>query len=281
MAVGHWTDGAASTGCTVVLLPEGNVTSGEVRGGAPGTREFALLEPGRLVEQVDAIVLTGGSAFGLASCDGVMTWLEERGRGFSTSAGVVPIVVGMVLFDLATGEASVRPDAAAGRAACDAAVAGPLDVQTMTGRVGAGTGLTVGSILGAARRRPGGLGFAEETSGELTVAALVAVNAAGDLTGAAGAGALAVDAFDPDASPVTNTTVGVVVTNAVLDKVACRLVAQSAHHGLARAVTPSHTRYDGDAFVASALGHVHAAVDVVAVLAARAVERAIVAAVDR
>lgn len=293
--VGHWTDPVAMTGCTVVLLPEGNVTSGEVRGGAPGTREFALLEPGRLVEQVDAVVLTGGSAFGLASCDGVMRWLEERGRGHRTSVGPVPIVVGMVLFDLRTGNASVRPGPDEGYAACDDATA--ATDRRFSGRVGAGTGLTVGGILGPDRRRPGGLGSATITHDEVSVSALVAVNAAGDLrsAGAArsgpGAGpppARARDGsfpapadLDVSGSPLTNTTVGVVVTNAALDKVGCHLLAQSAHHGLARTIEPSHTRYDGDAFVTSALGHVDGDLDRLQVMTSQAVEQAIVDAVAR
>ena len=270
--VGHWTDDEARTGCTVVLLPEGNVTSGEVRGGAPGTREFALLEPTKLVRQVDAVVLTGGSAFGLASCDGVMAWLEERGRGFPTSAGPVPIVVGMVLFDLAVGDGSVRPTVASGRAACEAATDDVVD-----GRVGAGAGLTFAKWRGREHAQDGGLGYAVEHHSDLVVGALVAVNAVGD-------------ALDPTVEPAqrpsppapapavsafTNTTVGAVVTNATLDKAGCLLVAQSAHDGLARALEPAHTMADGDAFVASALGQVEAPVEHVRLLAARAVEAAI------
>ena len=168
--VGHWTDPVALTGCTVVLLPEGTVASGEVRGGAPGTREFELLRPERLVPHVDAVVLTGGSAFGLAACDGVVRWLEERGRGFPTRAGRVPIVVGAVLYDLAVGDGSVRPGPDQGYAAC---VAATDDVHV--GTVGAGTGATVGKWRGPEAVRPGGLGVATASEGGgLVVTAIVA-----------------------------------------------------------------------------------------------------------
>src|SRR5690242_2838525 len=163
VAVGHWTDSAARTGCTAIVLPEGSTASGEVRGGAPATREFELLAPNRTVQQVDAIVLTGGSAFGLAACDGAMRWLEEHDRGFPTPGGKVPIVVGMALFDLAVGDPSVRPGPDEGHAACEAAREGPPE----TGQVGAGTGATVDKWRGAEYARPGGLGTALEGTGTL------------------------------------------------------------------------------------------------------------------
>jgi L-aminopeptidase/D-esterase-like protein len=254
--VGHWTDGDARTGCTVVLLPARTVASGEVRGGAPGTREWELLAPERMVTRVDAVVLSGGSAFGLAACDGVARWCEERGLGFPTAAGVVPIVVGAVLYDLAVGDASVRPDAAAGYAACEAAVADAFEV----GAVGAGTGARVG------------LGTATERHGDLVVGAVVAVNAFGSLRGAD-----PVPVPDMSTALFGHTTIGVIATNARLDKVGCLLVAQSGHDGLARALEPAHTTLDGDALVAAATGEVDAHVDVVRMLAARAVESAITA----
>ncbi|MBO0714936.1 MAG: P1 family peptidase, partial [Acidimicrobiales bacterium] len=151
--VGHWTDPVGRTGCTVVLLPEGTVASGEVRGGAPGTREWDLLHPGRLVSQVDAVVLCGGSAFGLAACDGVVRWCEEHGRGFPTPVGPVPIVVGAVLFDLGVGDPKARPGPDAGYAACATAAAGGV----ATGRVGAGTGATVAKWRGPEAVQPGGV----------------------------------------------------------------------------------------------------------------------------
>src|SRR6059058_2345651 len=150
VSVGHWTDSGALTGCTAILLPEGATASGEVRGGAPATREFELLAPHRTVENVDAVVLSGGSAFGLAACDGVVRWLEENGRGFPTPAGLVPIVVGACLFDLAVGDASVRPGPEEGYAACASAGEG----DPPTGQVGAGTGATVDKWRGPEHARP-------------------------------------------------------------------------------------------------------------------------------
>ena len=266
--VGHWTDDVAQTGCTAVLFPEGTVASGEVRGGAPGTREFDLLAPERMVRRIDAAMLCGGSAFGLAACDGAMRWLEERGRGFPTPAGPVPIVVGMVLFDLMVGDASVRPDAGSGYAACDAAGA-----SFAVGRVGAGSGATVSKTGGAATARPGGLGSASVRRGDLVVAALFAVNAFGDLRRDGD-----VSAHDFDPASFENTTIGVVATNARLDKVECLLVAQGGHDGLARALDPVHATVDGDAIVAAATGRVEAPIDVVRALAARVTEDAVRAA---
>jgi L-aminopeptidase/D-esterase-like protein len=258
-----------------VLLPEGAVASGEVRGGAPATREFALLDPQRTVDRVDAVVLTGGSAFGLASADGVAGWCEERGLGFPTSAGPVPIVVAMGLFDLSVGDPGVRPGPAEGRAACDDATSGPIPV----GPVGAGTGATVSNWRGPSAIRPGGIATATERQGDLVVAALLAVNAYGDIDGTVPDGAGLPEA-DPAGSPFTNTTIGVVATNARLDAMGCLLVAQSAHDGYARALVPAHTRFDGDAVVAASCGPVEADVELVRLLAVRAVERAIRAAAD-
>ena len=263
VAVGHWTDASARTGCTVVLLPPGTVASGEVRGGAPATREFELLRPERTVDRVDAVVMSGGSAFGLAAADGVVRWLAERGRGFPTPAGPVPIVVGMALFDLSV--AGRRPGAEEGYLASTAAGEGG---EVRTGLVGAGTGATLGRWRG--EQRPGGLGAALESSSQLQVGAVVAVNAFGDIR----------DGSPPPSSPLegdpfTNTTLAVVTTNARLTKADCFLVAQSAHDGFARALEPAHTRFDGDAAVAAATGEVEASVDEVRVLAARAVEAAI------
>jgi L-aminopeptidase/D-esterase-like protein len=273
VAVGHWTDTAARTGCTAILFPEGTVASGEVRGGAPATREWELLDPQRTVARVDAVLLCGGSAFGLAAADGAMAWLEERGRGFPTPAGPVPIVVAAALYDLDAGDPAVRPDAAAGRAACDAAREGPAE----TGRVGAGAGATVGRWRGASD--PGGLGGGLRREGELVVGALVAVNAFGDLRGGGGDGEPAPQHTPaPAPRPLESTTLAVTATNARLTKGDCLLVAQSAHDGLARALEPAHTRFDGDAAVAAATGAVAGNVDLVRVLAARAVEDAVRAA---
>jgi L-aminopeptidase/D-esterase-like protein len=269
--VGHWTDPVARTGCTVAILPTGTVASGEVRGGAPATREFALLDPHRLVVNVDAVMLSGGSAFGLAAADGAVQWLEQRGRGFATSAGPVPIVVGLSLFDLLVGDGSVRPGAAEGLAACEAATAGPIEV----GRVGAGAGATIGKWRGRERARPAGVTTASVTHGGVVVSALLAVNAFGDID--RGDGAAEVDASFDDAikAGFMNTVIGLVATNAALDKIGCHVVAQGGHDGLARAIFPPHTRYDGDALVAAATGVVPASIDLVRALAVLAVERAI------
>ena len=267
LRVGHWTDPVAETGCTVVLFHEGTVASGEVRGGAPATREFALLDPQRMVTRLDALVLTGGSAFGLAAADGVVRHCEERGAGFVTPEGPVPIVVALALYDLGTGDATVRPGADQGYAACVAATAGPVE----TGRVGAGTGARV-SGPDFPTRAPGGLVSAGARSGDLVVAALVAVNAAGQ---PGGDDALALRLADLPTPGLENTVIGVVATNARLDKLGCHLVAQGAHDGLARAVFPAHTRSDGDAFVAAATGEVEARVDVVRALSVHVVAQAI------
>lgn len=273
LTVGHWTDPEARTGCTVVLVPEGTVASAEVRGGAPATRDLDLLAPDKLVDRIDAVVLSGGSAFGLAAADGVMAWLEERGRGFPTPAGPVPIVPGLSLFDLAVGSPSVRPGPSEGRAACVAATAG----EVAHGLVGAGCGATVGAWRGPEHGRPAGLGGATVRVGDLVVSALVAVNAAGDVdtdgTGLDGVEDL-VGAAAGD-GPLGHTTIGVIATNARLDKVGCLVVAQGGHDGLGRSLVPAHTRVDGDALVALATGEVDAAVDQVRVLAVAAVERAV------
>jgi len=273
--VGHWTDEGARTGCTVVLFPDGTVASGEIRGGAPAEREMALLDPSRTVARIDALVLTGGSAFGLASADGVMRFCEERGSGFPTAGGVVPIVVALGLYDLVQGDGSVRPGPAEGYAACEAATDGAV----VLGRVGAGTGATIAKWQGRDHARPGGLGAAVLRHGDLVVAALIAVNAYGDIR-------------DPNddtprvpAPPIetaeaafANTTIGVIVTNATLTKGECLLVAQSGHDGMSRALAPTHTTADGDALVAAATGMVTAEVEPVRSLAAAVVERAILAA---
>jgi L-aminopeptidase/D-esterase-like protein len=269
--VGHWTDDQARTGCTVVVLPAGTVASGEVRGGAPGTREWALLEPGRSVDRVNAVVLTGGSAFGLATCDGVARWCEERGLGWPTAAGPVPIVVGLVIYDLTVGDGAVRPGPAEGYAACQAARAGESAVGR--GLVGAGAGATVGKWRGPEAARPAGIGSACVTRDELIVAALVVVNAVGDPL--AGADRPRVWELPVPAPAVEATTIGVVVTNARLGKLECRAVAESAHDGLARALDPVHTAADGDAIVAAATGDVTAPVATVRSLGAWAVEQAI------
>lgn len=277
--IGHWTDPAARTGCTVIVLPPGTTASGEVRGGAPATRDFALLAPERLVEHVDAVVLTGGSAFGLAAADGVMEVLEAEGRGFDTPHGPVPIVVAMALYDLGVGDSAVRPGPAAGRHAVT-----KRTTASETGAVGAGTGATVSKWLGAQNARPGGLGIATVRRDELVVSAVVALNAAGSPPPESQQVFARVEAgtFDrwPDpANPFANTTLCAVLTNAELSKLDCFWVAQGGHDGLARALVPVHSRSDGDAVVAAATGGVAADADDARLLAVAAVAKAVDAAV--
>ncbi len=267
--VGHWTDAVARTGCTVVLLPEGVVTSGEVRGAAPATREFSLLDPQMSVPGANAIVLSGGSAFGLAACDGVMGWLEDGGIGFETPVGVVPIVVGLACFDLMVGDPGVRPGPAEGRTACAMASA----EADLVGSVGAGTGCTVGKWRDPDEKLVSGLGSATLRHDDLVVSALVACNAVGWPVGSGAAPAG--DLPPPFWLPGANTTIGVVVTNARLDKTQCRLLSQSGHDGYARALEPVHTGLDGDALVVAATGEVDADRELCRALAARVVEAAI------
>jgi L-aminopeptidase/D-esterase-like protein len=257
LRIGHWT--GLTTGVTVIVAPAGTVGSGEVRGGAPATREFALLDPTRTVSRVDAVVLTGGSAFGLATADGVMRFLGERGQGFATAGGVVPIVPTAAIFDLVESGGSVPGPEEGYAAAVTASTAAPLE----RGRVGAGRGATVGKWRGREHAAPGGFGFAEIEVDDVHVVAFAVVNAVGDVVAPDGevlAGSLAPGDGDAFPSGVfadderANTTLVVVATDATLDKVGCHLVAQSAHDGLARAIRPAHTRFDGDLSIALATG---------------------------
>ncbi|RME84484.1 MAG: peptidase S58 family protein [Caldilineae bacterium] len=253
--VGHDTLQQARTGCTVVLAPAGAVAAVDVRGAAPGTRETDLLRPENLVSEVHAVLLAGGSAFGLAAATGVVDWLYEHHIGFETGFGRVPIVPAAVLFDLNNGRADVWPDQASGYRACQSA--GPEPV--VQGRVGAGTGATVAKVRGWHNARPGGVGsFAADLPGGGTVAALVAVNALGEIVDPA-TGRIVVSAGNaPDESappwPGQNTTLGVVATDLKLTKAQCLRVAQMAHDGLARTIRPSHTLYDGDTIFVLATG---------------------------
>ncbi len=259
LLVGHDSNSEARTGCTVILTPQGAVAAVDVRGGAPGTRETDLLRPENLVAEVHAILLTGGSAFGLAAADGVVRWLYERGHGFPTPVAPVPIVPAAVLFDLAVGRGDVWPDAAAGYRACQNANNSPVE----QGRVGAGAGATVAKMYGLAGAQAGGLGSAVlELPGGGLVAALVAVNAWGEIVDPA-TGNTVVRAVKDEtlftaslSQPLfgQNTTIGVVATDQALSKSQCLRVAQMAHDGLARAIRPSHTLYDGDALFALSLG---------------------------
>jgi L-aminopeptidase/D-esterase-like protein len=266
--VGHVT--GSGTGVTVLLFPSGSVGSAEVRGGAPATRETDLLEPSRTVARIDAVVLAGGSAFGLAAADGVMRYLAERGQGFPTAGGPVPIVPAACIFDLV--EAAATPPGAedgyrAAIAAARESEGGGDGAAGETGCVGAGTGATVGKWRGREGAVPGGVGVAAKTVDSARVGALAVVNALGDVVDADGtvlAGSTApadVPAFptpQPFEEQRANTTLVVVVTDAALDKTACYLLAQSAHDGFALALRPAHTRYDGDIAFAVATGTIGA-----------------------
>jgi L-aminopeptidase/D-esterase-like protein len=294
--VGHFTDGRRPTGCTVVLTESGAVCGVDVRGGAPGTRETDLLHPVNTVDVVHGIVLSGGSAFGLDAATGVVRYLEERGVGFATGVAKVPIVPAAILFDLAVGDPRIRPDAAAGYEAARAASPGSI----AEGCVGVGAGATVGKLFGTGSAMKSGLGTASvRLPGGALVAALVAVNALGDVvdptTGRLLSGARTTDGkalldttkalLDGHAPgrPLggEHTTLGVVATNVALTKAEATKVAQMAHDGLARAVRPVHTPWDGDTLFAVSTGgmELDQPALLVGVLAAEAVAKAIVRAV--
>lgn len=258
--VGHASDAEARTGCTVVLGPFR--AAADARGAGTGTRELAAASPRHLVERVDAILLTGGSAFGLAAADGVMAWLEEQGRGYDTGVARVPIVPAAVIFDLDTGAADRRPDAAMGRAACEAAAGEAGTGAPGEGRVGAGTGASVGMRRDPLTADPGGVGTASLTGSGHTVGALAVVNALGDVLDAQGriiAGTRGPDGAFVDAARMardaggrpgpmagTNTTLCVVATDAPLDRVALDALARAGSAGMARRIAPAHTPFDGD-----------------------------------
>jgi L-aminopeptidase/D-esterase-like protein len=257
IAVGHATDERGVTGCTVVLCEAGAVGGVDVRGAAPGTRETDLLRPECTVEQVQAVLLTGGSAFGLDAAAGVMRYLEDRGCGFPVRTGVVPIVPAAVIFDLGIGDATARPDAALGLAACEAATMQAPE----EGSVGAGTGATFGKLRGPDGATKGGIGTASVKVGDVMVGAIVVVNAVGDVVdeqervmarAAQPDGGGSSDTASPEDARLagTCTTIGVVATNLPLDKAGATRLAQAAHDGLARAVRPAHTAFDGDTFFA-------------------------------
>jgi L-aminopeptidase/D-esterase-like protein len=266
--VGHFTDTRRPTGCTVILAREGAVAGVDVRGAAPGTRETDLLAPTNLVDRVHGILLAGGSAFGLDAAAGVVQWLEEQGVGFPVGPARLPLVPGAVLFDLMVGDASIRPDAAAGYRACELASA----KAPAQGNVGAGAGAAVGKAFGMERAMKGGIGTASVTVDGITVGALIACNAMGDVV-------------DPDTARViagarsrngkalldtrrallrgeppkpmlagTNTTIGVIATDAVITKVQASRLATVGHDGLARSINPVHTMSDGDTLFALATG---------------------------
>lgn len=289
--VGHVTDREGVTGCTAVLFDGPAVVGIDVRGSAPGTRETDRLAPTASVRDTHALLLTGGSAFGLAAADGVVRLLEERGRGLDLGVARLPLVSAAVLFDLMVGSPAARPDAAMGYEAAASARAGEIE----RGSIGAGTGATVGKVLGLDRAMKGGIGGASVVlDGGATVAALAAVNAFGDVrdtgSGAVIAGPRLEDGTPGDTVALLegsmsgsrwgeNTTLGIVATDARLDKTGTTRVARMAHDGLARAVWPVHTTVDGDAVFAASTGEREASTDVVGAWAAWAMQEAIVDAV--
>lgn len=297
LSVGNDTDRENATGCTVILCPGGATAAVDVRGGAPGTRETDLLGPGRLVQQIHAVLLAGGSAFGLAAADGVMRFLNDRGTGYPAGPAHVPIVPAAVIFDLGLGSSTVFPDATSGWRAAVAANADLLE----EGSVGAGTGATVGKVLGIQNATKGGLGTASlALPGNVVVGALVVVNAFGDVVNPVN-GQIVAGARDPRdgrfvssvgqvlrrppskvvPNSLINTTIGVVATNARLTRDVLVRVAALGQDGVARAIRPAHTLYDGDTIFALATGDSSAAVDPIAisVAAAEVVATAIVRAV--
>ncbi len=298
--VGHETHEVALTGCTVILCPDGEIGGVDQRGGAPGTRETDLLRPMHMVEKVHAVMLAGGSSYGLDAASGVMKFLEEKEIGFNAGVARVPIVPAAVLLDLGIGDPNIRPDAAMGyRASQNASSEPPAE-----GNVGAGSGCTVGKILGTGQSMKSGIGTASlEIGGGIVVGAIVAVNAFGDVIDPASqqiiAGAratkggplkLGADGYFADSLEVmkslagrtimsfasrANTVIGVVATNAKLDKNETNKVAQMAHNGLARTIRPAHTMLDGDTIFALASGKKSADVNIVGAFAAEVMAQAI------
>ena len=288
ITVGHATNLTARTGCTVVLCPAGATAGVDVRGAAPGTRETEALRSGRLVEKAHAVLLTGGSAFGLDAAGGVVQYLEEKDVGFPAGPVHVPIVPAAVIFDLGVGDANVRPDREMGYQACLSATDEPVAM----GAVGAGIGATVGKAPGVTPS-PGGVGSAcVRLESGLIVAAIVVVNALGNVvdptTGKILAGGKENGVFvditerllDANIVHGTNTTIGIVATNASLSSAEVNRVAEMAHDGMARAIRPAHTMFDGDTLFALAMGsHTGSSVNTIGILAAEVVAGAIVSAV--
>jgi L-aminopeptidase/D-esterase-like protein len=260
-AIGHSSDPEAATGCTVIIAPPGSQAGVDVRGGGPGTRETDVIGPMAGTAEVTAVMLSGGSAYGLAAADGAMRWLEEHGRGYATPGGLVPIVPAAVVYDLVEGDSAVRPGPVEGRKACEAAAPGVPE----RGRVGAGSGAAVGKVLGRERATPAGVGYAAARTGAgATVTALAVVNAFGDVIGADGSVLAGPRGEEGEAVSTAelitameappdwtkweerNTTLVCVMTDAALDKAACSRIARMASGGVARAVDPVFSDVDGD-----------------------------------
>jgi L-aminopeptidase/D-esterase-like protein len=294
--VGHFTESRKPTGCTVLIFEKGATAGVDVRGSAPGTRDTDLLNPVNTVQQVQAIVLSGGSAFGLAAADGVMRYLEEHGLGFHIGQAIVPIVPAAILYDLDFGDQKIRPTAESGYKACQAATTGRVE----EGSVGAGAGATIGKMFGMKSAMKSGLGTASVRVGDtgIVVGAIVAVNAVGDVfdpkLGKIIAGARKPDGSGfldtmqqwregrgPEPTAGANTTIGVVATNVAFDKAQATKIAQMAHDGLARTINPVHTPYDGDTIFAVATGAIQTRANhgVIGAIAADAMSQAVLRAV--
>jgi len=293
--VGHHTLAERPTGCTVILSRGGAVGGVDVRGGAPGTRDTDLLDPVNTVQEVHGVVLSGGSLFGLDAVSGAVRWLEEHGTGLDSWGTTIPIVTGAILFDLGIGDSSIRPGADCGYAAAEAAAGG----NVARGSIGAGAGATVGKLAGMDRAMKGGIGTASiQLPGGVVVAAIVAVNAVGDVVDPA-TGQVVAGIRNEDGTGFTdarkliltrtglvgasgeNTTIGVVATNATLTKAEATKLAQMAHDGLARAVYPAHTPWDGDTIFSLATGEIEGEADLIVLgaVAADVVAKAILDAV--
>ncbi|MDD2481824.1 MAG: P1 family peptidase [Lutispora sp.] len=288
--IGNAEDLTGGTGCTVIICDKGGTGGVDVRGGAPGTRETDLLNPVNLVDKIHGILLAGGSAFGLDAAAGIMEYLEERRIGFDVGVTKVPIVAGAVLFDLAVGDYKIRPDKKMGYRAC----LNSESEEFTEGCVGAGTGASVGKILGMDKAMKGGLGSFCIRVGRLYVGAIVAVNCLGDVVEPASGQILAgayssedkrflnsesimIDGFQKAGDPFTgNTTIGAIITNGKLTKAGANKIASMAHNGYARSIRPTHTMHDGDTIFALATGDVDADVNQIGVLAAKAMEQAVI-----
>jgi L-aminopeptidase/D-esterase-like protein len=283
VAVGHWSDPSAKTGCTVLLPPLGNVSSCDIRGSSPSSREIELLHPDRRLTEIHGVLLTGGSAFGLAAADGVVSWLEEHGIGYDTKAARVPIVPGAVILDLGTGDAKVRPGPKAGRTACE----GATETGIATGRVGAGTGATVGKWAGFEERAPGGLGIGSASEGGAEVTAIAVVNSVGDVIDDSGAVVAGTRARQPSfmppmpeereaaEGPPQSTVLAAVICSGITDKRDVRWIASRGSDGITVSVRPAHTRYDGDVVFAISAPGPEVSIDLTGYLATRAVAAAI------
>lgn len=292
--VGHSQDFEGATGCSVVLCEEGASGGVAVRGGAPGTRETDLLNPMEMVDLIHGVVLSGGSAFGLDAAGGVMEYLEEKNIGFDVGVTKVPIVCQAVLFDLIIGSHKVRPNKNMGYEACKNSESNKIDLQ---GNIGAGTGATIGKVLGPSNAMKGGLGTCTFQVGDLQVGAMVAVNALGDVINPLN-GEIIAGVLNDDKSSFLNTeevmlkqynintnrfngntTIGVIATNAKLTKAQANKISSMSHNGFARTIRPAHTMFDGDTIFTMATNKVTTDINVVGFLATRAMEQAVINAI--